>query len=610
MSQNGFNGYESNTSMSGMSKGPTDRQIETFLPGGKRRITPLYIQPSLPFNATSSITFSSSKESKTKIMIETTSSTPVATPTPSYGPTTPIKSQSQPAANTPPIVVTTAATATISSLTPAIASSIPTAATQSIPTIRRELLIPRTSQTTLEPAKIDKATVFRIRGSDNRESILEAENDTNSVKLNELRLMDDANNKVWDTLLSSKINSVIATEVFAAASCLDNSLHFFELSTGRRLIPPMMLDSPVAQIAAEKAHILVITSNANMWLWDLNNNKVLVKGEPVSSILSPPSNSTTKQGKGGTNQSGNRVQGKGGAGGGGGGGGGGDKAASSSKQQNEDTHANNQSIGGKNLQDTRGDIEILSCSLTEHYQPLLLLSTGKAFVYDYNLHCWLLISDSNDSITRWSSCKPSVTAMKRFLNQMRIDSSDEMRSMRKNLPLASLQSQHSFDTKRFANLINKNGSESLQVKATRSYLDQQLASALAIKSAHEYHYWLIQSVQHYVDTGAELRLRDLCSRLISSAFGATSDSVGGNEDNSGRSPQARAAEGGGNSSSSRNNQHDPNHHIDDITETETNDHILGLSKLNLLREVLSILSKDLRYQRLYSEYKQLLDYER
>lgn len=550
ISQNGFNGCESNTSMSGMSKGPTDRQIETLLPGGKRRITPLYIQPSLPFNSTSNITFSSSKESKTKIMIETTTSTPIPlTPTPSFAPATPIKS---------------------------------TTINNTIPIIKKDLITSRTNQKTLPPSKLDKATVFRIKTSDGKELVLEAENDTNSEKLSELRLMDETNNKVWDVLLSSRINSVIATEIIAAASCVDNSLHLFQLQSGRRLVSPIVLDSPVAHVAAEKAHILLITSFANMWLWDLSQSKVLVKGESVASILSSTSSGQTSDKPAQTSL---KSQGKSG----------GDKI----NNNKNDDNPNNAPATNRN----ESDIQILSCSLTTKYQPLLLLSTGRAFVFDYNLHCWLLISDSNDSITRWSSCKPSLTAMKRFLTQKEVEPADDSSFMRKNLPLASLQSQHSFDIKRFANLINKSGSESLQVKATRSYLDQQLASALAIKSAHEYHYWLLQSVQHFVDTGAESRLRDLCSRLASSTIGKSGDDSERMLDNEV-------------SIRSNNRMFDTfddadlmNQSCGDITTKETNYDILGLNKLSLLKEVLAILSKDLRYQRIYSEYKQMLDYD-
>lgn len=514
ISQNGYNGCESNTSLSGMSKGPTDRQIETLLPGGKRRITPLYIQPSIPFNSTSSITFSSSKEAKTKIVIETTTSTPLpATPTPNFNQTTPTKSNQNHASST-----------------------------NIVKSIRKEQIIPATQQKTLAPSKLDKATVFKVKSLEGKKFVLEAENDTNSEKLNELRLMDETNSKVWDVLLSSRINSVIATPMLAAASCVDSSLHLFELRSGRRLVPPIVLDSPVAHIAAEGSHVLIITACANMWLWNLDQNKVLVKGESVSSILVSQTNSTTVSEKP-ASQAAGKSSGKGG-----------DRIAKSG------TSGDDLQTSGQHDQ---SDIEILSCSLTTNHQPLVLLSTGRAFIFDHNLHCWLLISDTNDSITRWSSCKPSLTAMKRFLMQKKVDAAGESSSMGKSLPLASLQSQHSFDIKRFASLINKSGSESLQVKATRSYLDQQLASALAIKSAHEYHYWLLQSVQHYVDTGAESRLKDLCSRLAASAFGTSRS-------------------------------------FDDIDLLDHN---------CLLREVLAILSRDLRYQRIYSEYKQMLDYK-
>lgn len=512
ISQNGYG--ESNTSMSGMSKGPTDRQIETYLPGGKRRITPLYIQPTLPFNPSSSITFSSSKESKTKIMIETTTSNP--TPTPTYTPSTPVKSTS-------------------------------------ILGIKRDhISLKPQNHRTLPPSRIDKATLFKINDSTGRTLTLEAENDTNSDKLNELRLLDEGSNKLWDVLISSKISSVIATQTLAISSCVDHSIHIFQIQSGRRLRPPLILDSAVAHVAAQKSHLLVITTHANVWLWDLVINKALMKAESISSLLFS-SNSISS-----------------------------DKPANQKSQPK--SGKNNDEDNQVNSKDS--DIEVISCSLTEHYQPIILLSNGRAFLYDFELSCWSLISDSKDSITRWSSCKPSLTAMKRYLNGKHVNLIADSYSLKRNLPLTSLQMQHAFDLKRFASVIGKGGAESLQVKATKSYLDQQLASALAMRSAHEYQYWLIQSVQHYIDTGAEARLKELCSRLISSSFG---------ED------EGSSRRGSINHRSSDSNG--------DASLIETNHQILGLNKKDLLREILTIISKDLRYQRIYSEYKQLLEYE-
>lgn len=57
-----------------LAKGPTDRQIETILPDGRRRITPLYI----PLDSVGPeggeggppLTFSSSRQEKSKILVE------------------------------------------------------------------------------------------------------------------------------------------------------------------------------------------------------------------------------------------------------------------------------------------------------------------------------------------------------------------------------------------------------------------------------------------------------------------------------------------------------------------------------------------------------------
>ncbi|EEC06110.1 histone transcription regulator, putative [Ixodes scapularis] len=65
------------TRVAAAAQGPTDKQIETRMPDGRRRITPLFIPPDpeigdvpVPFNSQALPNFSSSTESKSKIVIE------------------------------------------------------------------------------------------------------------------------------------------------------------------------------------------------------------------------------------------------------------------------------------------------------------------------------------------------------------------------------------------------------------------------------------------------------------------------------------------------------------------------------------------------------------
>lgn len=108
-----------------------------------------------------------------------------------------------------------------------------------------------------------------------------------------------------------------------------------------------------------------------------------------------------------------------------------------------------------------------------------------------------------------------------------------------------------------------------------------------------------------METGAEDRLKDLCLRLVSSVIGGDNSNGGDFE-----MEATKAATGALNNSTSNSK---PSTRFSltfgDISGIETHDHVLGLSKIGLLREVLDILADDLRYQRLHAEYRQMLDYK-
>ncbi|CDQ78694.1 unnamed protein product [Oncorhynchus mykiss] len=98
---------------------------------------------------------------------------------------------------------------------------------------------------------------------------------------------------------------------------------------------------------------------------------------------------------------------------------------------------------------------------------------------------------------------------------------------------------------------------------TLVFLENQLASALTLRSSTEYHYWLLIYARFLVTEGSDYRLRELCKDLL----GPVHKSAGS------------------------------------AWEPTT----LGLRKRDLLRELLPVIGQNLHFQRLFTEYQDQLE---
>ncbi|XP_054154895.1 protein HIRA-like [Oppia nitens] len=131
-----------------------------------------------------------------------------------------------------------------------------------------------------------------------------------------------------------------------------------------------------------------------------------------------------------------------------------------------------------------------------------------------------------------------------------------------SLPLSTIQSQTRTNKSMHTLFLSDS---TLQQSAVLSYIDQQLAASFVIGSAKEYRFWMLALAQHLSKENMENRLRELCQYLIGPIF------------------------------KSIRSQWEPK--------------IVGNGKHDLLKEVLAILSTNLRLQRLYTEFKEQLDHQ-
>lgn len=105
-------------------------------------------------------------------------------------------------------------------------------------------------------------------------------------------------------------------------------------------------------------------------------------------------------------------------------------------------------------------------------------------------------------------------------------------------------------------------SENLQAAASLSFIDQNLASSFILNSPLEYKHWLLTLAQHLVETTHTARLKELLDFLLGPVY---------------------------------------------ATEAWDSKILGQLSKRGLFEEVLNMMPTNTKLQRLYLEYKELLE---
>ncbi|XP_067683300.1 protein HIRA-like isoform X2 [Haliotis asinina] len=194
-----------------------------------------------------------------------------------------------------------------------------------------------------------------------------------------------------------------------------------------------------------------------------------------------------------------------------------------------------------------GSDKVEKTSLTADGIPVISLSNKKSYTFSVEMATWVLVNDREDTLQLCSNhhgCLPSGS-----FNMVAG-------------PLASLQANPDRPGHKAAGMLGS--SSELKQTATLSHLESQVAVCLNIKSASEYRFWLLTYVRYLVQEGFETQLREVCNDLLGPLY------------RSKKSPSWQ-------------------------------EHVLGLNKRDLLREILPIVGSNLRWQRLYTEYQEQLE---
>ncbi len=274
---------------------------------------------------------------------------------------------------------------------------------------------------------------------------------------------DSEGKRIIQILLPSPVNSlsIACNSELVAATCLNASLHMFS-PDGKRLFPPIMLPSPVANITVSGDLLAAVTTAGKFFLWKLRKERgfrpeMIVRNECILSLLERGIESESES------------------------------------EKKEPVVVSKLSL------DVIGEV-----SLDKKPVPVLTTSVGRSYVLDDTVGTWLMLADADSSVSAASSWpNPALS-----LRQLQSATGKRCSS----LPLASL----SLGTPSFVAPV---ANEDLELRglADASHCEAQMAAAEYLNSPEEYRHWLVALATKLTECGgenSETRLRDLLESLM------------------------------------------------------------------------------------------------
>ncbi|GAA5946255.1 hypothetical protein JCM3765_000173 [Sporobolomyces pararoseus] len=318
---------------------------------------------------------------------------------------------------------------------------------------------------------------------------------------------------LWTDYLPNWVVLAAGSPLFTAVGCEDGSLVAWS-PTGRRLLPTLVLDSPLAFLVAEGSHLLALTALGSLTVWNLSPSI----SRPRS--LYPPLNISSL-------------------------------LASSASAKHPSP-------------------SITTSALLPNGTPLLALSSGSTFSYDKDLACWTRVSEpwwtksdvwegrrgrnanASSAVGRGILRMIEGAVNDVVLGENGAEEDEDMEGEKKKLEGETETPQGS--------------SKQFTIAVTLSHLETRLKAAISLDSPAEYKQSLLLYTRELAKEGLSSKVTELIKEFLGPIY------------------------------------FKPGRKVDDEWAT----HVLGMSKRDLLRDILRELGKDRVTKPLADEYQKIL----
>ncbi|NXK60384.1 HIRA protein, partial [Sylvietta virens] len=127
---------------------------------------------------------------------------------------------------------------------------------------------------------------FTLQISSDPSMYLEVENEMTTVGGSKLsRLKCNREGKEWETVLTSRILAAAGSCEIVTVACEKRTLSVFS-ACGRRLLPPIILNTPISTLHCTGSCIMALTTAATLSVWDVHKQIAIVRDESLQTIFS------------------------------------------------------------------------------------------------------------------------------------------------------------------------------------------------------------------------------------------------------------------------------------------------------------------------------------
>ncbi|XP_026489914.2 protein HIRA homolog [Vanessa tameamea] len=271
---------------------PVDRQIETRTSDGKRRITPVYIpltsvdaNESLGSQPATESCFSTSSQGKSRIKVERRDDI-IIHPNVSNHATTSVRNDTGLEQRLRKRTAASLPGPRVDELHAKRSCASPTAGASGSPTLKNAGPV---APALPAPALGTAGPVVRAAGVLRLQVVNKACN-THYGTLSRLELIPNnsaSNDPIWETYLGSPVTCIACDARWACVACADGALHVWRLARApARALPHLALPSQAAKMTLSGDTLAVVTTSAELAIWDLSTATCLVRPLCFRNLLS------------------------------------------------------------------------------------------------------------------------------------------------------------------------------------------------------------------------------------------------------------------------------------------------------------------------------------